>query len=133
MLEKLAIHELCACISFDKKDCFYYVIMGKEAKSWGLLLDAPDHYTLIIGATYECLPVFGYCQAPHPALMTCEGALAVASGDLPESNRLIPGRRKDKVAFRVEADVGDVVVVSVEGLKAEVVVVDVPEFDGEIG
>ena len=133
MLQKFAIHELCARISFDQEDCFYYVIVGEEAKSWCFLLDVPNHHALIIRATDECLPILGHGQASHPAFVACESPFTVACGDFPEPDRFVSGCGQDQVTLGIEADVGDVVVVSVEGLEAEVVVVDVPEFDGEIG
>lgn len=58
--------------------------------------------------------------------MTRPRALAVASIDFPQFDSFVSRARNDHVTFGVKEDVADIMVVSEEGLKAEVVVIEVP-------
>lgn len=58
--------------------------------------------------------------------MPCERFLAVPSADFPQPDGLVPGAGEDEVSLWVEVDIGDVVVVAVEGLEALVIVIDIP-------
>lgn len=67
-----------------------------------------------------------------PVFVSRVGAFAVACADFPEFDGFIAGGGEKEVSFGGEGEVGDVVVVSEEGFGAEVVVVEVPQLDGEV-
>jgi hypothetical protein len=53
--------------------------------------------------------------------------------DFPKSDGLIPGAGEDHISFWIEVDIGNVMIMPVEGLEAHIIVVNIPKFDGEIG
>ena len=65
--------------------------------------------------------------------MACEGPLAVTSADFPHLDGFVPGARKDHITSRVKQHVGNVVIVTEESLEALVVIVSVPDLDGQVG
>lgn len=65
--------------------------------------------------------------------MPVECFFKVSSTNFPESDRLIPRAGEHKISLGIEVNIGYIVVVAAEGLEAEVVVVDIPDFNGEIG
>jgi hypothetical protein len=58
--------------------------------------------------------------------MPRKGLPAVSSTGLPKSNSLVSRAREDQVSFWGEADIGDVVIVAVEGADAEIVIGGIP-------
>ena len=58
--------------------------------------------------------------------MSRKGAFTVTCADFPKSDGFVSGAGEDEIAFRVEVDVRYVMVMAVKGLKAEIVIVDVP-------
>jgi hypothetical protein len=107
--------------------------MCEEPEDGDLLIHVPHYHALIVGSTDESLPVFGDGQLPDPTLVTAEGLLAVTSIDLPESDGLVSGAGEDHISLGVEIDIGDVVVMAVKGLEAQVIVIDIPQLDGQVG
>ena len=107
--------------------------MGEETESRHFLGHIPDDYGLVVGTAYYGLAVVGDGESSHPVLVACEGPLAVTSADFPHLDGFVPGARKDHIASRVEQHVGNVMVVTEESLEALVVVVSVPDLDGQVG
>jgi hypothetical protein len=105
----------------------------EESENRSLFIDVPNDDTLIIGSTDEGLSIFGDRESPDPSFMSGEGLLAVSSIDFPKSDGFIPRAGEDKVTLWVEVYIRNVVIVPIECFKAEVVIIDVPELDGEIG
>lgn len=132
MLEKLSVHQLSTCLSFDQHQSFDDIIVGKETKGRGFFTDAPNYHALVVRPTHYGLPILRNRQSTHPVLMTRPRALAVASIDFPQFDSLVSRAREDHVALGIEEDVADVMIMTEESLEAEVVVIEIPELDGEI-
>lgn len=64
--------------------------------------------------------------------MASIGSLTISSINLPQLYSLIPRARVYHISLGIEVDRGDVVIVSEEGLEAEIVIGEVPKFDGKI-
>jgi hypothetical protein len=132
VLQKLGVHHLGAGLALDEQYCFDDVVVGEEAQGGCFLVDVPDYDRLVVRAADEGLSILGNGDPPDPVLVAGVGTLAIACADFPELDGLVAGAGIDHVAFGVELHVGHIVVVSEEGLEAEVVVIEVPQLDGEV-
>lgn len=92
--------------------------MCEKSQDRGFLIDIPHDNTLIIRATDKSLSVSGNGEPSDPSFMTIESFFAIASTGLPESDGLIPGAWEDHIAFRVEINIWDVMVVPIESFEA---------------
>ena len=126
VLQELGVHEFSTGVSLDQQHGLDHVLMGEEPQGRSLLVDIPNDHALIIRPAHKRLPVLRDAQPPDPPIMPRERFLAISSADLPQSDGLIPRAGEDEVSFRVEVDVGDVVIVAVEGLEALIIVIDIP-------
>lgn len=106
--------------------------MGEETQSRGLFIYIPNYNTLIVRTTDEGLPILRNREPPNPVLVPGPRALAVPRAYLPKLYSFITGAREHHVPLGVEQDKADVVVMPEKSLEAEIVVVEVPELDGEI-
>jgi hypothetical protein len=106
--------------------------MCEKSQNRGFFIDIPNNNTLIIRATDKSLPIFGNGEPSNPSFMSIESFLAIPCADLPKSDGLVSRAGEDHIPFRIEIDVGDVVVMAIESLEAEVVVIDIPKFDREV-
>lgn len=65
--------------------------------------------------------------------MSCESLFAVSSANFPKFDRLVSRARNNTITFRSKIDIGYVMVMAEESLKAEIVIVQIPELDRQIG
>lgn len=128
MSQELAVHQFGAGLAFDHEDSLYDIVMCEKSENWGLLIDVPHYHALVIGPRDKALPVSGDRKTADPRLMPRKGLPAVSSARLPQPDRLVSRAGEDEVSFRGEADIGDVVVVAVEGADAEVVIGGIPQL-----
>lgn len=65
--------------------------------------------------------------------MSCESLFAVSSANFPKFDRLVSRARNNTITFRSKIDIGYVMVMAEESLKAEIVIVQIPELNRQIG
>ena len=93
--------------------------------------ERPDADGLVVGAGGDQRVAVDADHA-DPLAVAGVGAHAVAGGDLPDLDALVPGGGDEVVAGGEEADGADVVVVALERLHAVVGAVEVPDLDGHV-
>jgi hypothetical protein len=133
MSQELAVHQFGAGLALDHQDSLYDVVVCEKSENWGLLIHVPHYHALVIGPRDKALPVSRDRKAADPRLMPRKGLPAVSSTRLPQPDRLVSRAGEDEVSFWREADIGDVVVVPLEGADAEVVIGGIPQLYREVG
>ena len=83
MLQELGVHELGSSLPLHQQHRFYHVVVRKETQRRGFFSQTPNADALVIRTADEGLSVAGQGKTAYPALVTSEGALAVAGGNLP--------------------------------------------------
>ena len=106
--------------------------MSEEAKHRSIFVHVPDYHRLIVWATDKSLSVFWNGYPSYPVFMASKGPFAVSRADLPLFDDFVSWAGKKHVPCWVEEDIWDVVIVSYKGFAAQIVVIEIPEFDGEV-
>lgn len=95
--KELCSYEILRGLFLGENDCLNYILVTLQSNIGSLLINIPNHNSLIMRATGKCLRIFCNNYLPDPILMPMISSFAEFRTNFPQLNRTISWTRQDKL------------------------------------
>jgi hypothetical protein len=103
--------------------------MGEKPIDWGLLIDLPYTYALIIRTTGHSLVISGNNNIPDPFFMSMICSGVKPSADFPKLDSLVSRAGNQIIPIKKEINKTDIMIMSMECLTTNIIVIKIPKLN----